>query len=323
MTDEFKFDRFIEAVQHGKLGREGARYAYSADVNMLRSFQRMRPVEYAATALVRTNRELMRGDLLGKGVRIGPRQFPSLYKLISHCAGTLSVGIPHVYVVNSPVVNAYTFGTDDESFIVLHSALVDTMSEAELLFVLGHETGHIQNKHVVYGTALQVLTSGAQLVLGFLVEPALIALRSWYRSAEITCDRAGLLCSQDIDAGVKSFMKLAVGSSRLFGEMDVEAYLEQLEESRGSVGRYLEAFSTHPYLPKRIHALRLFAESAIYRESIGEDGGLDIDAIDTLTDDIVRIDGKGARRKEPLALPADVDSAAASGANENDEGETK
>lgn len=296
MTDEFKFDRFIEATQRGAFGREGARYAYSADVTMLRSFQRLRPVEYAATALVRTNRELLRGDLLGKGVRVGPKQFPSLHKLVTHCANALSVGVPHVYVVNSPVVNAYTFGTDDESFIVLHSALVDTMTEAELLFVIGHETGHIQNKHVVYGTALQVLTQGAQVVLGFLVEPALMALRAWYRRAEITCDRAGLLCSKDIDAGVKSFMKLAVGSSRLYGEMNVEAYLEQLEESRGSVGRYLEAFSTHPYLPKRIQALRLFSESAIYRESMGLAGGLDIEAVDEQTSQIIRIDGTGAQK---------------------------
>jgi Zn-dependent protease with chaperone function len=228
MTDDFKLDRFIERTQRGAFGREGARYAYSADIAMLNGFSRMRPVEYAATALVRTNRELMRGDLLGKGVRVGPRQFPSLHKLVAHSANALQVGLPHVYVVNSPVVNAYTFGTDDESFIVLHSALVDTMTESELLFVIGHETGHIQNKHVVYGTALQVLTAGAQIFLGFLVEPALIALRAWYRRAEITCDRAGLLCSRDVDAGVKSFMKLAVGSSRLYGEMDVEAYLDQL-----------------------------------------------------------------------------------------------
>lgn len=298
MDDDFKFDRFVERTKHGAFGREGARYAYSADITMLRSFSRMRPVEYAATALVRANRELMRGDLLGKGVRVSARQFPSLHKLVSHCSNALSVGPPQVYVVNSPVVNAYTFGTDDESFIVLHSSLVDSMSENELLFVIGHETGHIQNKHVVYGTALQVLTAGAQAILGFFVEPALLALRAWYRRAEITCDRAGLLCSKDIDAGVGSFMKLAVGSSRLYGEMDVDVYLEQLEESRQSVGRYLEAFSTHPYLPKRIRALRLFSESAIYREAMGQPGGLDIEDVDERTSQIIRIDGK------PVTHPA-------------------
>lgn len=308
MNDDFRFAPFVERTRNGAFGREGARYAYSADIAMLRSFSRMRPVEYAATALVRANRELMRGDLLGKGVRVGPRQFPSLHRLVAHCAGALAVAPPQVYVVNSPVVNAYTFGTDDESFIVLHSSLVDSLNEKELLFVIGHETGHIQNQHVVYGTALQVLTAGAQAVLGFFVEPALLALRAWYRRAEITCDRAGLLCSQDVDAGVGSFMKLAVGSSRLHGEMDVDVYLEQLEENRRSVGRYLEAFSTHPYLPKRIRALRLFAESALYRQALGAAGGLSLDVIDEQTSEIIRIDGKPgtspARSEDPAAPDA-------------------
>ena len=145
MNDDFRFAPFVERTRNGAFGREGARYAYSADIAMLRSFSRMRPVEYAATALVRANRELMRGDLLGKGVRVGPRQFPSLYRLVAHCAGALAVAPPQVYVVNSPVVNAYTFGTDDESFIVLHFLFVDLLNEKELFFVIGYEIGYIQN----------------------------------------------------------------------------------------------------------------------------------------------------------------------------------
>lgn len=295
MSDDFSFGRFVEQTKVGAFGRdEGARYAYSADILMLRSFSRMRPVEYAAAALVRTSKELLRGQLLGQGVKVGPRQFPRLHGIAEHCANVLQVPVPQLYVVNSPVVNAYTFGTENESFIVLHSSLVDHMTEKELSFVIGHETGHIQNKHVVYGTALQVLTRSAEAIVGIFVQPAIMALQTWYRRAEITCDRAGLLCSQDLDAGVSSFMKLAIGSANLFKEMDVEAYLEQLEESRASVGRYLEAFASHPYLPKRITALRVFSESRLYREATGLAGGLEIDDVDTRTSQIIRIDGKGA-----------------------------
>lgn len=251
----------------------------------------MSAVEHAASALVRTNKELMRGQLLGQGVKVGPRQFPSIQKVAEHCAKTLAVPVPQIYVVNSPVVNAYTFGTEDQSFIVLHSALVDSLSPSELTFVIGHETGHIQNKHVVYGTVLILLTQMASAFAGFFVEPVLLPLRAWFRRAEITCDRAGLLCSKDVEAGTKSFMKLAIGSSRLFSEMDVDAYVEQLEESRATIGRYLEAFATHPYLPKRISALRAFAESELYRTSVGLPGGKSIDDVDVLTSQIIRIDG--------------------------------
>lgn len=290
---EFSFTSFVEDEKAGKPGRsDAARYAYAADVAMRRGFSRVAAVEHAASALVRTNYALLHGQMLGKGVKVGPRQFHRLYKIAEHCAETLSVDVPQIYVVNSPTVNAYTFGTDERSFIVLHSSLVDALSEAELTFVIGHETGHIQNKHVVYGTVLLLLSQMAQAVTGFLVEPALLPLRAWFRRAEITCDRAGLLCSHDVEAGTQSFMKLAIGSSRLFAEMDVEAYVDQLEEGRASIGRYLEAFETHPFLPKRIAALRAFAESEIYKTAIGERGGLPIDDVDVKTSQIIRIDGR-------------------------------
>lgn len=290
---EFSFTSFVEDEKAGKPGRsDAARYAYSADVAMRRGFSRIAAVEHAASALVRTNYALLHGQMLGKGVKVGPRQFHRLHTIAEHCAKTLSVELPQIYVVNSPTVNAYTFGTDDRSFIVLHSSLVDALSEAELTFVIGHETGHIQNKHVVYGTVLLLLSQMAQAVTGFLVEPALLPLRAWFRRAEITCDRAGLLCSHDVDAGTQSFMKLAIGSSRLFAEMDVEAYVDQLEEGRASIGRYLEAFETHPFLPKRIAALRAFAESEIYKTAIGERGGVPIDDVDVKTSQIIRIDGR-------------------------------
>jgi Zn-dependent protease with chaperone function len=197
------------------------------------------------------------------------------------------------------LVNAYTFGTEEESFIVLHSALVDALDDKELEFVIGHETGHIQNKHVVYGTALAILTQGFGMVLGPLIEPALIALRSWYRRAEITCDRAGLLCSGDLDSGVSSFMKLAIGSRRLYEEMDVESYLAQLEEGQTSIGRFSEFFATHPFLPKRIQALRTFADSELYRKHVGQDGGISIEEVDERTSRIIAIVGKD----EPGAAP--------------------
>jgi Zn-dependent protease with chaperone function len=292
MTDEFKFDRFIEATQRGAFGRDGARYAYAADLAMLRGFSRVKPVELAAATVVRMNKEFLRGTLLGSTVKVTERQFPSLYKLVERCARTLQVPVPQVYVANSPVMNAFTFGTEDDSFIVLHSALVDSFSEKELLFVIGHETGHIQNKHVVYNTALILLQRMAELFIGPLILPAVVALNAWYRRAEITCDRAGLLCSQDLDSASRSFIKLAVGSKRLSDEVDMSEFLAQHDEAQSSVGRYMEAFQSHPYLPKRIKALQVFAESEIYRGALGHVGGLGIDEVDQKTSAIISMDGK-------------------------------
>ncbi|MGE0790045.1 MAG: M48 family metallopeptidase [Sandaracinaceae bacterium] len=307
---EFDFATFIDKKQRGSWGRdEAVRYAYSADVAMLRSFQRMRPVELAAASVVRTSKEWMRSELLGSTVKVGPRQFPSIYKIAEHCAKVLTVPTPNVYIKNHPIPNAYTYGTEDESFIVIHSALVDHFDEAELKFVIGHETGHVQNKHVVYNTALMILTQGFAVFFAWVVQPALVALKQWTRRAEITCDRAGLLCCQDLDAATRSFLKLASGSVKLYPEMNVEAFLEQFEEGQQSLGRLGEAFASHPYLPKRIHALRAFADSELYRSAAGIGaGGIDMEEVDRRTSEIIQI------------TKATSLTALSSGGNSNDSG---
>jgi len=289
---------FIARTKSGGMGRdEATRYVYSADLMMLRSFRSMPAVESVSTSLVRMNLEMLRGSLLGSCVKVTSSQFPSLYKLIAECAATLQVPVPQVYVANSPVMNAYTFGTDQDSCIVLHSALVDSFTEEELLFVIGHETGHIQNKHVIYGTLMVLVAKAAELFIGPLMMPIQIPLNAWYRRAEITCDRAGLLCSRDLESASRSFVKLAVGSQKLANEVDMAAFLSQLEEVQGSVGRYMEAFQSHPILPKRIRALQAFAESALYREHLGLSGGITIEQVDERTSAIIQLDG--AAKEQP------------------------
>lgn len=287
------FRSYVEGRRRAAYGgTEGARYAYGADLAMLRTFRRMRPVELAAASVVRAYKDVLSNQLLGTMTRVGPRQFPTMHRIATRCAERLGVPAPTLYVANSPFINAYTFGTDEEAFIVVHSALVDHFDETELEFVIGHETGHVQNKHVVYGTVLQAMKTTAAALLKIVLPPVEVALHAWSRRAEITCDRAGLLCCGDLDAATRSFVKLACGSHKLYGEIDVAAYREQYEDGRSSVGRFTEAFASHPYLPKRIRALEVFAESALYREATGTgEGGLTMEEVDRRTSELLRILG--------------------------------
>lgn len=288
---DFSFGRFVEDRKAGVFGREdGPRYAYSADVTMMRSFQYLRPVELAVSAVVRTNYALLKGQLLGHAVKVGPAQFPSIYRIAERCAGKLGVAVPQVYVANSPVMNAYTYGTDDDSFIVVHAKLIDDFTDEELKFVIGHEMGHVQNKHVVYGTALRLLKANLTMFLRILTPPLEGALLAWSRRAEITCDRAGLLCCRDLDAATRAFMKMACGSTKLYHELDADEYLLQLEAGQRGVGRYQELLASHPYLPKRIQALRLFAESELYRRASGQGrDGLAMKVVDERVAEFIKV----------------------------------
>ena len=186
----------------------------------------------AVEASVRLFKQMGQHQLLGQAVKVSDRQFPRIHAITKSACDTLQIAAPQVFVVNNPTFNAGTLGTNDDSFIMVHSALVDQYSDEELLTVIGHECGHIHNSHVAYLTALHYLTYMAGMFLPWILQPALVALRTWSRRAEITCDRAGMLVAKDQSAAERAITKLAVGSRKLYEEFNLDAFLEQHEEGK-------------------------------------------------------------------------------------------
>ena len=294
MTMNFDFGGYVERRKGGVTGERGEGYAFEGDLKVLRAMRKMKAVEVAVAQTVKLTKSLLSTNLLGTAVKVGPRQFPRVQRIVEECATTLGIPTPQVYIVpNIAQVNAYTFGTDDSATIVVHAAMFEHFDDDELKFVIGHECGHIQNNHVVYLTTLSILqriaSVGAGVLLAPLMLPATAALMSWSRAAEITCDRAGLLCCKSERAATSSFAKLAIGSRKLYGEMDMEVYLEQLAEGRDGVGRVGELQMSHPYLTKRIESLRLFNASALYRGALGLDGGITREELEARTTELIKV----------------------------------
>ncbi len=271
------FEAFV-ARQKAERSPQGAaatshEYTYSFDRQSRVAFENTKPVALAVEASVRLFKQMGQSRLLGQAVMVSERQMPRIHALARTASDTLGIAMPRVFVVNDPRFNAATYGTNDASFVVVHSGLIDHYTDTELLTVIGHECGHIHNSHVAYLTALHYLTSMAGFFMPWVLQPALVALRAWSRRAEITCDRAGMLVSRDKTASERAIAKLAVGSARLYEEFDIEAFLEQHQETKQGFGKYMEAFSTHPWLPKRLIAMRVFAESKLYRGHVNYGGG--------------------------------------------------
>jgi Zn-dependent protease with chaperone function len=284
-AQQLDFNTFVERKRAERAGggpeTSGHEYSYILDRQTRAAFERMKPVELAVAATVRVFKQVGKSQMLGNAVKVSDRQFPRIYNIVKACSDKLHIVQPTIYIVNEPHLNAATFGTNDDSFIMVHSALIDHYSDAELLTVIGHECGHIHNSHVVYLTALHYLTRMAGVFVRWAVEPALIALRSWSRRAEITCDRAGMLCGGDEATAHRALAKLALGSHKLYDEFNLEAFLEQYEEGKEGLGRYMEVFATHPWLPKRILAMRVFGQSELYRKAAAlGDGGLSMTEVD-------------------------------------------
>ena len=270
---EYSFPRFVAARKGDAAAqlREGAAYAYGGDIKVRAALEKLRPVTLAIEAAIRFWTSVGKSSLLGNSVRVSERQFPRIHAVLSRAADALQIDLPALYVSPSlQPLRVHTLGTADDPAIVLGSGLPDHLSEEELLSAIGHACGHIQNNHAPYTTALYVLTKSKNLIVKWAAKPAALGLKSWARRAEITCDRASLLCTKSLDVTIGTMVKRTLGERQLWSEVDVPEYLRQLDEQQsGAPGRLEELFSSNPYLPKRVKALRLFAETTYYRSVIG------------------------------------------------------
>lgn len=251
-------------------------------------------------------------------VRVGPTQFPALDTMMAEACATFDwPERPEVYVTQTPFVNAAAVGFD-RPFIVLSSALLDTLEPEEQRFVLAHELGHVMSGHTTYRTIAIILFAVGATALPFLANIALLpfqlALLEWYRKSELSCDRAGLLNVQDPLVAQRTFLKLAGGAHA----QDVDAFVAQAREYEvdgGAWDKVLKvlntAFREHPFATVRAGELLRYVESGAYEAALAgsyarrdEDGAADVgadvreggdyysqkarEAVDTVTDVIGR-----------------------------------
>jgi Zn-dependent protease with chaperone function len=172
----------------------------------------------------------------GNAVRTGPSQFPLAHGLMVEVASTFDwPEVPELYVSQTPVFNAGAYGVD-HPFIVIHTAALELLNEAELRVLISHEMGHVVSGHSLYRTIAEILLAVSLGALPFLAGVALLPIRlailEWSRKAELSADRAGLLGSQDVIASQQLFMKMAGGARGALaaGDMRVEPFMTQAHE---------------------------------------------------------------------------------------------
>lgn len=204
---------------------------------------------------------IRQGQLLGASVKVSEQQFPNIHAIAQRAARRLGMQMPEVFVEYSPVLNAYALGFLGKKSVVIHSATIEAMEELELEFIIGHEFSHIKCGH----TNLTVLTSSSDSVGVPGVSQFLkFIFLFWQRKAEYTCDRGGLLANRNPRSAMSAICKLAVGPA-LFKQMNIENFLgQQMAIEQSDISKLSETLATHPYLVKRIHALREFFFSREY-----------------------------------------------------------
>jgi Zn-dependent protease with chaperone function len=226
------------------------------------------------------NERAFRLTYLGSSVRVSERQFPHIHEMVRDGAYILDLPeVPECYVMQTPLVNAMALGRD-KPFIVINTGMVELLDAEELRAVIGHELGHILSGHAVYRTMLVILlrlaARAAFLPIALALTAIIWGLEEWFRKSELSCDRAGLLAGQDLDASRRVLMKLAGGAQ--LSELNPDAFREQAHEYdavpdlRDSVLKILQLQgTTHPFAVVRFAELDYWATHGEYERILGGD----------------------------------------------------
>ena len=221
---------------------------------------------------------VMRVQYTGSNIKVYKANFPQLYQALETVCNVLDVHpVPDLYI-ELGFINGLTTGVE-KPIIVLTSGCVGLLSHDELLFILGHEVGHIKSQHILYhqmALALPIIGGFVgELTLGLgkiVVDALLLPLLNWYRKSEFTADRAGLLACQNADAATTAMMKMAGAPPSYYRSLKPSDFEKQAKEFEGfdidkldKIAKYVSVmYQDHPWTVMRGHELYRWIESGEY-----------------------------------------------------------
>ncbi len=259
-------------------------YIHPADSKALAALRAIPGVDTALRKLIQvTGESAVRVMFMASAVKVTPKQCPDLHAKLQVACTTLGVDMPDMFIQQNPIVNAFTTGVD-KHIIVLHSGLLERLNDEETLAVIAHEVGHIHAEHVLYLTAARLIEALANVslaraipgseIIKFLISAGISsALLAWARRAELSCDRAALLVTQNPHVIGRTMMKL--GGGTMASKIDYDQFLEQAREFQENYDSnkldkfwadIINAGQSHPFPIWRVSEILQWVDSGQYAD---------------------------------------------------------
>lgn len=212
---------------------------------------------------------------------------PELYSMVEKLARKANLPMPKVYIIDSPIPNAFATGRDPEhAAVAVNSALVDLLDKEEIEGVLAHELSHIKNRDILVSTIAASMAGAISTIaqwgmffggsrdeegegsnpiatiLIMILAPiaAMVIQMAVSRSREYMADESGGKISGNPDALADALLKLEAYSRRGVMPNATEATAHMFIVNPFSAANLQKMFSTHPSTEERVALLRKQAQ---------------------------------------------------------------
>lgn len=264
-------------------GLDHSQYEHPFDQKALSALQSTPGVDLVGKFITKnTIEKIYTVQYTGSNLKVTSENYSRIYKCLQYACQILDMPkVPDLYIEWGYSINAFTVGSENP-IIVLNSGLIDLCDDEEIIFIIGHECGHIKSNHMLYHMMGQVLNFCIDKIPGgsLLCGPLRYALFYWDRMSEFTADRAGLLCCQNKYAALRAFMKMAGMPIKEFNNINYRTYIQQVTDFKrldydamSKVIKFISIVeSSHPWTVMRAAELFNWIEQpdSIYNSLIKE-----------------------------------------------------
>jgi Zn-dependent protease with chaperone function len=230
-------------------------------------------------------------------VQTTEKQYARIHELSMIAARRMGFAkVPSVYIEADRGYQSNTYGSERDAFVNIGTWLPKLLNDREMLFILGHEFGHLKCHHALWMTVSMFLVGQmggnlmSQGLMSYVSNPLKIiesgvesVIMNWTRVADLTADRAALLIAGDIAVAKRTLFLLYFRSRKELNEVDLDEWTKQQESQASAMTRFSQVMtSATPYLGLRLRALHEFYASPKYaalRDKMETAGGFGLDGL--------------------------------------------